>query len=678
MVSMEQAWLLPALPAAAFVIVALFHNYLPRQGDFVAVGCAIAAFIGFILVAGDLFSQLPVPAHDLVNNTSGFSWLQIEEIDFVLRVGFKVDQLTLVMLCVVTFVGMLVQIYSLGYMKGEVRYGWYYAVLSLFIASMLTLVLADNFLLLYVTWEGVGICSFFLIGHYWERRTAAEAAKKAFITTRFGDVFMLIGIVMLWREAGTFDMSEIFAFAEEGGFDRTYLTVATLMLFGGAAGKSAQFPFHVWLPDAMQGPTPVSALIHAATMVVAGVYLVARAMPLFEASYDGALYTVLTLGMITTFLSLFMGLVATDIKQVVAYSTLNSLGLMMVALGFGESGVGPAMFYLFCHAFFKALLFLACGSVIHSTERQDVRELGGLADKMPITSKTFAVGALSMAGLVPLSGFFAKDEILVAAQDYSIIALVLLLATLPITAMYMLRLYILTFTGEPRWAHMPEPALIDADVAAQDDTHDVTHDTATHGAVTAGHDDHHGHEPHESPPIMAYPLVLLAFLSAIAGFIVFDGVGEAIGMGSGFLGAIEHVLHEELHHFHFDWPLAIISSALVLAGLGAAAWAFSGEAEPSKQAAARFPFLYALFRNKFYIDDFYQWAINNIVLGFARVIAFFDRAVVNDTGVNGAGWLAKAGGWLLKYQQTGKLPNYALAMVLGVAVIAVVGFSVKG
>ena len=360
-----------------------------------------------------------------------------------MRVGFRVDQITFVMLAAVTFVGMLVQIYSTGYMAHtdeqghkhyEVRYSWYYAVLSLFIAAMLTLVLADNFLLLYIAWEGVGVCSFLLIGHYFERRSAAEASKKAFITTRFGDVFLLIGIIMLWREAGTFDMTTIFHMAEEGEFNSTYLSVATLFLFGGAMGKSAQFPFHVWLPDAMEGPTPVSALIHAATMVVAGVYLVARAMPLFEASEAYVLDFVIVIGLITTFMSVGMGMVMTDIKRVVAYSTLNSLGLMMVALGFGEHGVGAAMLYLFAHAFFKALLFLGCGSVIHATDNQEVSKLGGLADKLPITSKTFLIGSMAMAGVVPLAGFFAKDEILVAAKDASPVTLILLLLTLPFTA----------------------------------------------------------------------------------------------------------------------------------------------------------------------------------------------------------------------------------------------------
>jgi NADH-quinone oxidoreductase subunit L len=638
---MEQAWLLPAIPAVAFVVLAFLRGFLPRQGDWVAIGASIASFVLFLFVAADLFDQLPAAAAELVNNTSGFDWVEIPEIDFVLRIGFRVDQITVVMLAAVTFVGMIVQIYSIGYMRGEVRYGWYYAVLSLFIASMMTLVLADNFLLLYITWEGVGICSYLLIGHYFERRSAAEAAKKAFITTRFGDVFLLIGIVLLWREAGTFDMSEIFRMAEEGGFDQAYLTMATLFLFGGAMGKSAQFPFHVWLPDAMEGPTPVSALIHAATMVVAGIYLVARIMPLFEASYDGALYFVVAIGMITTFLSVFMGLVMTDIKRVVAYSTLNSLGLMMIALGFGEAGVGAAMLYLFCHAFFKALLFLGCGSVIHATEHQDVTELGGLKNKMPITNATFFIGAMSMAGIVPLSGFFAKDEILVQASDFNVVVLFLVFISLPITAAYMWRVYALTFLAEPKDEHVYEHA-------------------------------------HEQAPVMAWPLIVLATLAAVAGFVVFEPIGELIGLGTGFLETVENVLEADPHAFEFDWAMAAISTVLAGGGVLAAIRIWGGDAAMAKQAGERYPFVYKLFLNKFYLDDIYQWIITNIVVGLGKFIAFFDRAVINDTGVNGPGDVAEGSSFLLKLQQTGKMPNYALAMVIGVLVLAIVGFSVKG
>ncbi|HXH21858.1 MAG TPA: NADH-quinone oxidoreductase subunit L [Dehalococcoidia bacterium] len=641
---MEQAWLLPALPALAFVVLALGHflfsRYIPRGGDFIAIGAMAASFVLMVLVSLDLFDQLPALAADLQNNTSGFDWVKVEEIDFVLRVGFLVDQITVVMLIVVSFVGLMVMIYSLGYMRGEPRYGWFYAVLSLFVACMLTLVLADNFLLLYVVWEGVGICSFLLIGFYWERRPAAEAAKKAFITTRLGDVAMLIGIIMLWRETGTFDMSAIFHAAEEGEIGQTYLTVATLALFGGAMGKSAQFPFHVWLPDAMQGPTPVSALIHAATMVVAGIYLVARTMPLFEASDEWLLYFVIVVGMITTFMSAFMGLVMTDIKQVIAYSTLNSLGLMMVSLGLGEPGVAPAMLYLFAHAFFKALLFLAAGSVIHATEHQEVDHLGGLAAKMPITHWTFAVGALAMAGMIPLSGFWAKDEILAIARDESPVVLLFLLLSLPVTALYMARVYMLTFQGEPR--------------------------------------DHHAFEhAHESPPVMSLPLIVLAVLAAVSGFVVFDAVGEAVGFGSGFLAMVENVFGEA-HDFEIDWLVLVLSTALVAGALVVGWDAWTGERAMAREAAARAPFLYQLFSNKFYVDAFYQWVIDQVVLGFAKIIAFFDRAVVNDTGVNGPGEFTGATGWVLKHAQTGRLPNYAFAIIAGVVVLAIAGYAARG
>jgi NADH-quinone oxidoreductase subunit L len=638
MVTMEQAWLLPAIMAGSFVVLALLHNYLPRQGDFLAVGAMGVSFVLFLLIAVDLFDQMPAGPGELVDNLSGFTWVQIEQIDFEIRIAFLVDQIAIVMLAAVSLVGLMVFIYSLSYMKGDRRYGWYYAVLSLFVASMMTLVLADNLLLLYIVWEGVGVCSFLLIGHYFERRSAAEAAKKAFITTRLGDVGLLIGIILLWREVGSFNLSEIFAYAQAGNFDEAYLTTAVVLLFVGAMGKSAQFPFHVWLPDAMEGPTPVSALIHAATMVVAGVYLVARTMPLFEVAHDGALYLVIVIGMITTFISAFMGLVMTDIKKVVAYSTINSLGLMMVALGVGSPAA--AMLYLFAHAFFKALLFLASGSVIHATEQQDISALGGLIRKMPLTGWTFVIGALAMAGLAPLSGFFAKDEILVEASHFSWVVFAFLFVSVPITALYMIRIVILTFFGVPR--------------------------------------DHHAFDhAHESPPLMSVPLLILAALAVVAGFVVFDPIGEALGWGYGFMGFVESVIGDP-HEFQFDWPIAIASTLAVIASLGLGVLIWRGDAVPAREARTRFPFLYSLFANKFYMDDLYQWNIDRMVLGFAKIIAFFDRAVVNDTGVNGPAEVTGGLSWVLKFQQTGKLPNYALAMILGVTIIAIIGFSVRG
>jgi len=539
-----------------------------------------------------------------------------------------------VMITVVSFVSLMVQVYSLGYMHGDSRYGWFYAVLSLFAASMLALVLADNFLLLYFAWELVGLCSYLLIGHYSHLRSAAEASKKAFITTRIGDVGLLIAIILLWRETGTFDIQEVIAAAEEGAMRSEVLMASVVLLFLGAMGKSAQFPLHVWLPDAMEGPTPVSALIHAATMVVAGVYLVARTLPLFEATAGGT-ELVLAIGLLTTFMSALMGLVMTDIKRVIAYSTINSLGLMFVALGVGAPEA--AMLYLFVHAFFKALLFLGAGSVIHATEQQEVSKLGGLLSKMPITGVTFAIGALSMAGLPVLSGFWAKDEILHALlENRGAFALALL--TLPVTALYMTRLFILTFLGEPK------------------------------------DEEAHAHA-HESPPEMWVPLALLGTLTLVSGFVVFDVVGEAMG----FPGGIGEVIFtHEPEVFHLDWALAIGSSALAIAGIAGGWYVYMMRPSLATSAARSFSGVHALLVNKFYLDALYQAIIDRIVLGVARMLAWFDRNVVNDTGIDGAGYTTRFAGYLLKFQQTGRLPNYALGIVIGVVALALVAFSMKG
>jgi len=569
---MSEVWLIPALPAAAFVILLLFGKYLPRGGD----------------------------------------WLAI------------------VMLAVFSFVSLMVQVYSVGYMRGDPKYGWYFTVMSLFAASMLTLVLADNLLLLYAAWEGVGFCSFLLIGFWWEQRSAAEAAKKAFITTRIGDVGFLIGIILLYKEAGTFDISEIFKFARAGGYSDTYLTTAVLFLFAGAVGKSAQFPLHVWLPDAMEGPTPVSALIHAATMVVAGVYMVARMFPLFDLADPPALDVVLALGLITVIISACMGLAATDIKRVIAYSTLNSLGLMFVALGAGS--VTAAMFYLLVHGFFKALLFLGSGSVIHATEQQDVRELGGLSAKMPVTSTVFAIGALAMIGIIPLSGFWAKDEILHSVKDgESWLIFLAVLASLFVTGLYMTRLYILTFLFQPK------------NREAQ-------------------------HHAHDAPPVMTVPLLLLAALTLVAGFVVFDFVGEALGFPGG-IG--KFVYANEAEGFDFNVWIAIASTFLAGGGIAAGWFFWSGTAERAERAAERLRPLHLLFLNRFYFDDAYQWVINSIVLTLGKLTAWFDRTIVNDMGVDGSAHLGYFTGFEMKFLESGKLPNYALAISAGVVVIAI-------
>jgi NADH-quinone oxidoreductase subunit L len=635
MPGMTDAWLLPLFPAGAFVILVLAGKYLPRKGDFVAIAGIALSFLLVFPILKDLTGAL---AEHGVEEFSGVSnsvqWFEVPG-NLEIRFGIFVDPITAVMLVVVTFVALMVQVYSLGYMKGEPRYGWFYAVLSLFAASMLSLVLADNFLLLYFSWELVGICSFLLIGFYSDRRSAAEAAKKAFITTRIGDVGLLTGIIILFRETGTFDIQQVFHLVEAGEVNDTWLTAAVVLLFMGAVGKSAQFPLHVWLPDAMEGPTPVSALIHAATMVVAGVYLVARALPLFE-TVHGAPELVTSIGLVTVVLSALIGLTQRDIKRVIAYSTINSLGLMFVALGLGSPTA--AMLYLFTHGFFKALLFLGSGSVIHATERQEVDGLGGLARKMPITTWTFLIGTLAMAGLIPFSGYWAKDEILVAAKgEWNQLLLAALVATLPVTAMYMARLFILTFLGEPRDRHAFEHA-------------------------------------HESPPSMSVPLIVLGALAAVSGFVVFDTVGEALGFPGGFG---KFVFFEHPHEYEFDAAITLVSVLTVGGGLVAAWFIWTGEQRPAKELARLFPQAYQASYRKFYFDEIYQWAIDHVVLAVGRVMAWFDRVIVNDTGVNGTAEATGLAGWLLKFQQTGKLPNYALAIVVGVVTLAIIGLAMR-
>jgi NADH-quinone oxidoreductase subunit L len=629
---MEQAWLIPAIPAAAAGILILFGKYLPRKGDWLSVLAIGTSFVLFFFVLHDLTTAL-ARGGEFTAVHSGREWLHIG--DFSLRIGFQVDQLTAVMLAVVSFISLMVQVYSLGYMKGDKRYGWYFAVQSMFVAAMLTLVLADNFLLLYFAWEGVGLCSFLLIGHYHEKRSAAEAAKKAFITTRLGDVGLLIGVILLYRSVGTFDMSTIFNAASSGQIDHAYLTAAVLLLLLGAMGKSAQFPFHVWLPDAMEGPTPVSALIHAATMVVAGVYLVARTMPLFQAADSIALTTVTAVGLITVFMSALMGLVMTDIKRVVAYSTLNSLGLMFIALGAGS--VTVALLYVFTHAFFKALLFLSSGSVYHATDELEVTEMGGLAKKMPVTATVFTLGAMSMAGLFPLAGFWNKDELLLTTfNDHNIFIFLAVLASVLITALYMTRVVLLVFTGKPRNEHVYE----------------------------------HAHEP---GPAMKYPLILLGLLTVFAGFVVFNGVGKLMGFPGGFG---ESLYTHEPEAFTINVGVTASSIALVLIGIAGGFYFWSGTAERAKAVGQAMPQVYTLLRNKFYMDDAYQWVIDRVILVVAGVISWYDRAVVNNTGVNGPADTTRFASFLMKFHETGLMPNYALLMTVGVVVLAVIAFLV--
>ncbi|HEY5476199.1 MAG TPA: NADH-quinone oxidoreductase subunit L [Tepidiformaceae bacterium] len=628
----EQAWLLAAVPAGMFVVLALFGRYLPRKGDFLGVLAIGTSFVLFFFVL-----------HNFLNAgeanwpmTRDIRWSDIGA--FHLRMGIAVDQITIVMFGVVTTVALMVNIFSIGYMKGEPRYWWFFAVLQLFAASMLMLVMADNLLLLYISWELVGACSFLLIGFYWEKRSATEAAKKAFITTRVGDVGLLIGIILLHKATGTFNIQAIIEQAKAGEIGSTYLFVSMCFVFLGAMGKSAQVPFHVWLPDAMEGPTPVSALIHAATMVVAGVYLTARMLPVFEVA-DGMMLIITLVGLTTALVTGFIALAQTDIKKVLAYSTVGQLGFMFVALGCGRPDA--AMFHLMTHAFFKALLFLGSGSVIAATHHnQEMDKLGGLWKKMPITGTTFLVGSLALAGVVPLAGFWSKDEILAGTQTWSggWVTIVLGFAAI-MTAFYTTRLFIRTFLGKPLDQHV----------------HDHTH---------------------ESPAVMTLPLIFLAILAAISGLVVFNGVGKALGFPGGFT---EFVFLEEPERYHIDWALAGGSVVLAVVGIYFSSWMYWGGSLVRSTRLAEFqPRIYEMLQRKFYFDELYQGAIDRGVLGFSYIVSWFDRYVVNDTGVDGSAQMTGYSGFLLKHLQTGKVPNYAMGIALGVVVLAAAGLVVRG
>ncbi|HEY6103579.1 MAG TPA: NADH-quinone oxidoreductase subunit L, partial [bacterium] len=400
----EAAWLIPVLPFLAFWLIIFFGRRLPGEGAYVAIGAMLV----------DAVWSLALLVQSLLGRTYEANLVWAVMGGRTIEIGYQIDPLTAVMLNVVTVVGSLIFIYSIGYMHGDPRYPRFFAYMSLFAASMLTLVLANNLLLLYIGWEGVGLCSYLLIGFWFERPSAARASMKAFITTRVGDLFMFIGILLIFFTVGSLGFRAVFAAVEGGTLAGGTLTLAALLLFGGAVGKSAQIPLHVWLPDAMEGPTPVSALIHAATMVAAGVYLVARSYLLFFASPDHTALTVVAyVGGLTALMAATIGVVQTDIKRVMAYSTISQLGYMM--MGLGVLGYTAGVFHLMTHAFFKALLFLAAGSVIHAMHTNEMPEMGGLSRVMPRTYWTMLIGSLALAGVPPFAGFWSKDEILLEA-----------------------------------------------------------------------------------------------------------------------------------------------------------------------------------------------------------------------------------------------------------------------
>ena len=626
---MQWAWLIPVFSFAAAPIIVLIGDRLPGKGAVLSIAAIAGGFVFFWIALFGWMGASDGTEHCYIAIGTEALTCNYDRVWFnaglpglpgsvQLTWGFFIDPVTIAMLGLVTFVALMVQIYSLGYMHGDPRINWYFAVHALFAASMLTIILSDSFLLLYVAWELVGVCSYLLIGFWHERPAAREAAKKAFIVTRIGDVGLLIGILLLWHHVGSFGITDAFQAVQDGTLSEGVTIAASLLLFLGAMGKSAQIPFHVWLPDAMEGPTPVSALIHAATMVVAGVFLVARAYPLFEA-YDAIpLLVVAIVGLVTALVTATIALVATDIKRILAYSTVSHLGLMMLSLG--AFGYTAAIFHLLAHGFAKALLFLGSGSVIHSTEKQEISELGGLRRVMPITTIVFAIGAASLGGIPILAGFWSKDEILQAVSNGRNPAfIVFALITALLSALYMGRALFATFFGR-----LP---------------HELEH-------------------THESPPVMTVPLMLLAILAIGFGLISWNWPGAFGGFGY-------FVFNHKPHGFEFTWWIGILSAVMAVGAFVLTYLIYEKGSISLDSTRQRFGAILRVVENKYYFDEIYQWTIDRIVLVVANFIGFFDRAIVNDVGINGPADVVRWAGIKLRLHVTGHLYSYALAMVLG-------------
>jgi NADH-quinone oxidoreductase subunit L len=666
MIAMENLYLLvPLAPLAGAMIAGLFGGLLGRTWTHrVTILLVAISFCASLLIFEDVMA-----GHTF--NGTVYQWTLLSGTH--LEVGFMIDSLTVMMLLVVTFVSLMVHVYTIGYMAEDAGYQRFFSYISLFTFSMLMLVMSNNFLQLFFGWEAVGLVSYLLIGFWYTRPTAIYANLKAFLVNRVGDFGFLLGIGLILMVFGTLDYVAVFAnshyhvneIAPIPGVSWNVISAICILLFIGAMGKSAQFPLHVWLPDSMEGPTPISALIHAATMVTAGIFMVARMSPLFELS-DTALSFVMVIGAITALFMGFLGIIQNDIKRVVAYSTLSQLGYMTVALG--ASAYSVAIFHLMTHAFFKALLFLAAGSVIIAMHHvQDIRQMGGLRKYMPITWITFLVGSLALIGTPFLSGFYSKDSIIEAVAlshlPGSGFAYFAVVAGVFVTAFYSFRLYFLVFHGEERFgvAHHAH----DKHDASPADSH-TTHDEA-HGLAP-------GQKPHETPWVVWLPLVLLAIPSIGIGYLTV----EPMLFGDYFRNviAINHELHpsmEELRHeFHGAWEMAIhglmsLPFWLALAGVVTAWVLYLKLTHIPGLIKQRFNFLYVLLDNKYYFDRFNDWFFASGARKMSKTLwNFGDIKLIDGLAVNGSARLVGRLSDLLRRVQTGYIYHYAFSMIIGV------------
>ncbi|OLO42294.1 NADH-quinone oxidoreductase subunit L [Alkalihalophilus pseudofirmus] len=612
---MENAWLIPLLPFLSFVILVLFGRRLKESGAYVGMALSFIAFLLSVLV---LFERMTGD-----NVLVQFDWLAIGE--RTITMGFEVNQLNALMLVIVTLVSFLVHTYSKGYMTAtdSYRVPVFYSYLGLFTFAMLGLVLSPNLLQLYIFWELVGVCSFLLVGFYFFKKEARAAAKKAFIVTRIGDVGLFIGIILLFWQVGSFEYAAIFEAVNANALTEGMITLIAILIFVGAVGKSGQFPLHTWLPDAMEGPTPVSALIHAATMVAAGVYLVATMFPLFAAS-PVALTTVAVIGGFTAIFAATIALTQKDIKRVLAYSTVSQLGYMMLALG--SAGYVAAVFHLMTHAFFKALLFLAAGSVIHAVHTQSIEEMGGLWNKMKTTGVLFLIGCLAIAGFPLFSGFFSKEEILLTTfADGRYVLFALALVTALLTAIYMFRLFFMVFTGKPRGDQS---------------------------------------KVHESPAIMTIPMIVLGVLAVISGFVHTHWFGTFLG---DWLADSPWTRgHVYLHDPGWIMPVAVFVSLLGIF----IAWLIYGKGTISREKLAQDSGLYILLYNKYYIDELYNRTFVRGTTIVSYLMLYIERYIIEFT-VQAVVGMTDTIGRLNARLQNGQVQTYGAVAFLGLVVILV-------
>ena len=656
--SMQALYLLVPLAPLAGAIIAglwgtkLFGNVLPRAGaHWVTIIGVAASFVASVLIYMDVM-------RGNVYNGPVYTWLESGAI--TMQVGFLIDSLTVMMMLVVTFVSLMVHIYTVGYMEEDPGYERFFSYIALFTFSMLMLVMSNNFLQLFFGWEAVGLVSYLLIGFWYDRETAIFANLKAFLANRVGDFGFLLGIGLILAHFGTLDYQAVFKAAPElagqtiplfGATEVSLMTAICIGLFVGAMAKSAQVPLHVWLPDSMEGPTPISALIHAATMVTAGIFMVTRMSPLFELS-ETALSFVIVIGAITALFMGFLGIVQNDIKRVIAYSTLSQLGYMTVALG--ASAYSAAVFHLMTHAFFKALLFLAAGSVIIAMHhQQDIRHMGGLRKYMPITWITALIGSLALIGTPGFSGFYSKDSIIDAVHHSQIpgagFAYFAVVAGVFVTAFYSFRLYFLVFHGKPRF-----------DTSAAD--HDHNHDGA-HG---------HAGPPHGTPWVVTVPLIMLAIPSVVIGWLTIQPMLVGDFFKDAIAVAANHdTLEEMAREFHGSFGMAVhgltqLPFWLALAGVALAWFFYLKRPDIPEMLKTRFSAVYTLLDNKYYFDQFNQW----FFAGGARAVGGGlseggDRTLIDGWIVNGSARLVGAAAKLIRFLQTGYVYHYAFAMLVG-------------